>query len=77
MGLINLVENYIQEVLSIKDITDEYMTHMRRFNKDFSIEEPLYEVEMNVNCCGRKEVVIEIWTKGEYEAHISRGYYMA
>ena len=73
----NLLEHYINEVLSVKDITEEYTTRMKRFNEGFFIGEPIYEVEMDINCYGRKEVVIEIWTKSEYEAHVQRGYYMA
>lgn len=77
MGLTNMVENYIKEVLSVKDITKEYTARMKRFNEDFSIEEPIYEIEMNVHCYGNDFGVTKIWTKSEYEAHTSRGYYMA
>ena len=73
----NLIEHYINNVLSVKDITEEYTTRMKRFNEDFFIGEPIYEVEMDINCYGREEVVIEIWTKSEYEAHVQRGYYLA
>lgn len=73
----NLIEHYINNVLSVRDITEEYTIRMKRFNKDFFIGEPIYEVEMDINCYGVKEVVIEVWTKSEYEAHVQRGYYMA
>ena len=76
MGLTNLVEIYIKEILLVKDITDEYATRMKRFNSDFFIEEPIYEVTMNVDCYGNKESVVKIWTKSEYETNVEKGYYM-
>lgn len=77
MGLVNLVENYIEEVLSVKDITEEYTARMKRFDEDLSIEGSIYEIKMRVNCCGNKENVTRIWTKSEYEINTKRGYYLA
>lgn len=73
----NLLEHYINEILSVKDITNEYIERMKIFHEDVFTNEPLYEVEMNINCYGIKESVKVIWSKSEYEYNMQKGYYLA
>ena len=72
----NLIEHYIKEVLSVKDITEEYKEIIKVYYEDIVIDEPVYEVKMKINCYGREETVIVVWDKSEYEGNINRGYYM-
>lgn len=72
----NLVEHYIEEVLSVTDITNDYKETAKIFYTDIVIDEPVYEVKMRVNCYGHKETVVIIWDKSEYEKNIEQGYYL-
>ena len=85
----NLLEHYIDEVLSVKDITENYIEHMMKYyeedkDKDMKsylnnviLNDRVYEVVMNIDCYGRKENTKCFWRKSEYENNIRKGYYLA
>lgn len=67
----NLLEHYIEEVLTIEDITNKCPEFFD------VVKEPIYKIKMIVNCYGNKETVEVMWHKTKYEANINRGYYLA
>ncbi len=69
----NLLEHYINEVISVEDVTNNYHSLLG----NITIDEPIYKIKMVVNCYGNRETVEVTWRKGLYEANIERGYYLA
>ena len=67
----NLLEHYIEEVLEIEDVTNEYLEIFA------NIKEPVYRIKMNVNCYGSTETVEVMWLKSQYETNMQRGYFFA
>lgn len=67
----NLVEHYIEKVISIEDVTNK----MSKIIKD--LDEPMYEIKMIVDCYGRVTTEEVIWRKSEYEKNMEIGYYLA
>lgn len=69
----NLLEHYINEVISVEDVTNNYHSLFGII----TIDEPIYKIKMVVNCYGNKTTEEVIWRKGLYESNIKRGYYLA
>lgn len=67
----NLVEHYIEKILSIEDVTNK----MSEIIKD--LDEPMYEIKMVVDCYGIVTTEEVIWRKSEYEKNMKIGYYLA
>lgn len=68
----NLLEHYIQEVYSIKDVTEEWEKLMgRKANESF------VKVKMCVNCYGQVSITEKIFCLSEWEQVKSQGYYLA
>lgn len=66
----NLLEHYIKEIHSIRDVTEEYVKYGHK------PPEPLLEVEMTVVCYGVKERKTRKFWKSEVEFAKTMGYYM-
>ena len=75
----NLVECYIENVLSVEDSTSEFTTYMQTDGNhpDFIPDEPYLSVTCEVNCYGSKSTKTHLWRKSEYERYLEQGYYLA
>ena len=85
----NLLEHYINKVISVEDVTDKYIERMMKYYDDKEdleglsdflnniLGDKIYEVVINTDCYGVRETVKLFWRKSEYETNISRGYYLA
>ena len=58
----NLLEHYIKEIHNVQDVSDKYEKAIRHKPK-----EPLYEVDITVDCYGVVERMKKIMSKSEFE----------
>ena len=68
----NLLEHYIKEIHSVQDISDKYEKAIRHKSK-----EPLYEVDVTVDCYGVVERMKKIMSKSDFEQAKKQGYFLA
>lgn len=68
----NLLEHYIKEIHSVQDVSDKFEKATGRKPK-----EPLYEVDVTVNCYGAVERKIKFISKSEFEQAKKQGYFLA
>ena len=68
----NLLEHYIKEIHSVQDISDKYEKVIRQKPK-----EPLYEVDITVDCYGVVERTRKIMSKSALEQAKKQGYFLA
>ena len=68
----NLLEHYIKEIHSVQDISDKYEKAIRQKPK-----EPLYEVDITVDCYGVVERMRKIMSKSALEQAKKQGYFLA
>ena len=68
----NLLEHYIKEIHSVQDISDKYEKAIRHKPK-----EPLYEVDVTVDCYGVVERMKKIMSKSALEQAKKQGYFLA
>ena len=68
----NLLEHYIKEIHSVQDISDKYERAIRHKPK-----EPLYEVDVTVDCYGVVERTRKIMSKSALEQAKKQGYFLA
>ena len=68
----NLLEHYIKEIHSVQDVSDKYERAIRQKPK-----EPLYEVDVTVNCYGVVERMRKFMSKSEFEQAKKQGYFLA
>ena len=68
----NLLENYIQEIYSVEDVTKHFIEKTNQEPK-----EPLIKVKLKVNCYGNVEDKVKIFFLSEWEEAQKQGYYMA
>ena len=68
----NLLEHYIKEIHSVQDISDKYEKAIRHKSK-----EPLYEVDVTVDCYGVVERMKKIMSKSALEQAKKQGYFLA
>ena len=68
----NLLEHYIKEIHSVQDISDKYKKAIGHKPK-----EPLYEVDVTVDCYGVVERKRSIMSKSEFEQAKKQGYFLA
>ena len=68
----NLLEHYIKEIHSVKDITN-------RFTERAGYEpcEPLLEVELTYDCYGVVKRTTKVFWKSNFERVKKKGYFMA
>ena len=71
-GKMNLLEHYIKEIHSVQDISDKYEKAIRQKPK-----EPLYEVDITVDCYGVVERMRKFMSKSEFEQAKKQGYFLA
>lgn len=68
----NLLEHYIKEIHSVQDVSDKYERAIRQKPK-----EPLYEVDITVDCYGVIERMSKFMSKSEFEQAKKQGYFLA
>ena len=68
----NLLEHYIKEIHSVQDVSDKY----EKATLD-EPKEPLYEVDVTVDCYGAVERKRKIMRKSEFEQAKKQGYFLA
>ena len=68
----NLLEHYIKEIHSVQDVSDKYEKAIRHKPK-----EPLYEVDITVDCYGVVERMKKIMSKSALEQAKKQGYFLA
>ena len=68
----NLLEHYIKEIHSVQDVSDKFEKATGRKPK-----EPLYEVDITVNCYGVIERMRKFMSKSEFEQAKKQGYFLA
>ena len=68
----NLLEHYIKEIHNVEDVSDKYEKAIRHKPK-----EPLYEVDVTVDCYGVVERIKKIMSKSALEQAKKQGYFLA
>lgn len=68
----NLLEHYIKEIHNVQDVSDKFERTTGHKPK-----EPLYEVDITVNCYGVVERKREIMSKSDFEQAKKQGYFLA
>lgn len=68
----NLLEHYIKDIHSVQDISDKYVRAT-----ESELKEPLYEVDVTVDCYGVVERMKKIMSKSEFEQAKKQGYFLA
>ena len=48
----NLVEHYIRRIISATDISDRYEEGMKKYDPNYELKEPMYEVKLEYDCYG-------------------------
>ena len=71
-GEMNLLEHYIKEIHNVEDVSDKYERAIRQKPK-----EPLYEVDITVDCYGVVERMKKIMSKSDLEQAKKQGYFLA
>lgn len=59
----NLVEHYIRRIISATDISDRYEEEMKKYNPNYELKEPMYEVKLEYDG-GRNHTILKYWKKG-------------
>ena len=65
----NLLEHYIEEVISIEQCKEEWALQY----KDMEF----YKIKFICSCYGEKETNTRIWEKQKMEENLARGFYFA
>ena len=68
----NLLEHYIKEIHNVQDVSDKYEKAIGHKPK-----EPLYEVDITVDCYGVVERMRRIMSKSDFEQAKKQGYFLA
>ena len=68
----NLLEHYIKEIHNVQDVSDKYVRAT-----ESELKEPLYEVDVTVDCYGVVERTRKIMSKSEFEQAKKQGYFLA
>lgn len=74
----NLLEHYIEKIISVKDVTQEWEKYMQvTEDPNFVETDPMLEINILVNCMGVEEYHILWYHKSEWDKIQEQGYYMA
>lgn len=73
----NLLEHYIEKVVSVEDVTKEWEDFMRKDIPNFVETDPMLEIKILINCMGIEEYNILWHHKSEWDKIQEQGYYMA
>ena len=73
----NLLEHYIEKVISVNDVTKEWEKCMQKEDPNYIELDPMLQVEIIVNCYGQTTGTIKTLHKSEWDKIQEQGYYMA
>ena len=73
----NLLEHYIEKVISVNDVTKEWEKYMQKEDPNFVETDPMLKIKVLVNCTGVEEYNILWYHKSEWDKIQEQGYYMA
>ena len=73
----NLLEHYIEKVISVVDVTKEWEKCMQEEDPNFVETDPMLEISMIINCYGQTEGTTKTLHKSEWNKIQEQGYYMA
>lgn len=73
----NLLEHYIEKVVSVEDVTKEWEDFMRKDIPNFVETDPMLEIKILINCMGIEEYNILWHHKSEWDKIQEQGYYVA
>ena len=73
----NLLEHYIEHIISVDDVTKEWEKYMQEEDPNFIETDPMLQVEIIVNCYGQTIVATKMFHKSEWDKIQEQGYYMA
>ena len=68
----NLLEHYIKEIHNVHDVSDNYEKAIGH-----KLKEPLYEVDVTLDCYGVVERKRRIMSKSDFEQAKNQGYFLA
>lgn len=68
----NLLEHYIKEIHNVQDVSDKFVRAT-----GLKLKEPLYEVDITVDCYGVVERTRRFMDKSEFEQAKKQGYFLA
>ena len=73
----NLLEHYIEKVISVVDVTKEWEKHMQKEDPNYIETDPMLQVAIIVNCYGQATGTTKMFHKSEWDKIQEQGYYMA
>ena len=77
----NVLEHYIEKVISVEDVTKEWEDFMRKDDPNFVENDPMLKVEMIVSCYSNMIYgtikTLKTLHKSEWDKIQEQGYYMA
>lgn len=73
----NLLEHYIEKVISVVDVTKEWEKCMQEEDSNFVETDTMLEIKVLVNCMGVEKYNILWYHKSEWDKIQEQGYYMA
>lgn len=73
----NLLEHYIEKVISVVDVTKEWEKCMQEENPNFVETDHMLEIKMLVNCYGNIKETTQCYHKSEWDKIQEQGYYVA
>ena len=73
----NLLEHYIEKVISVVDVTKEWEDFIRKDTPNFVETDSMLEIKMLVNCYGNIKETTQCYHKSEWDKIQEQGYYVA
>lgn len=73
----NLLEHYIEKIISVDDVTKEWEKYMQKEDPNYIELDPMLQISMIVNCYGEETGTTKIFHKSEWDKIQEQGYYMA
>lgn len=73
----NLLEHYIEKIISVVDVTKEWEEYMKESDPNFVETDPMLEIKMIVNCYGSIQETKQWFHKTVWDKIQEQGYYMA
>lgn len=73
----NLLEHYIEKIISVEDVTKEWEKYMQEEDPNFIETDHMLEIKMIVNCYGSIQETTQWFHKTVWDKIQEQGYYMA
>ena len=73
----NLLEHYIEKIISVEDVTKEWENFMRKDDPNFVENDPYMKIKLLVDCMGIEQHKIIRCHKSQWDKIQEQGYYMA